>query len=76
MARGNLTTIEAGCHDCEWESMARNAQGNAARHAKAHNHATWVTTTYEYRRHDYVPPVREYGNGIVEVELPKARRVS
>lgn len=27
---------EARCEDCEWETSARNALGNAARHADAH----------------------------------------
>lgn len=43
-----MGSIEAGCHDCDWGSLARNAMGTAARHAKAHGHATWVEALYEF----------------------------
>lgn len=61
----SLRGIEAGCHECDWYSEARNAQGNAVRHMRAHEHRTWVVLTYEYdpldaRRGGHV----EYGGGV------------
>lgn len=38
--------VTAGCHTCDGLYVTRwqggNAQGVAARHARAHNHSTWV----------------------------------
>lgn len=33
-----VTHVYADCQDCEWSSGARNAMGNAARHANAYGH--------------------------------------
>jgi hypothetical protein len=38
--------VTAGCHTCDGLYVTKwtggNAQGVAARHARAHNHSTWV----------------------------------
>jgi len=34
--------VHALCETCGWESYAVNAQGNAARHARAHGHKVGV----------------------------------
>jgi hypothetical protein len=45
-----LADVRADCLACGWESTARNAHGNAARHHDATGHAVRVdvtrTTTY------------------------------
>lgn len=41
-----LSMIEAGCHDCWWESLASNAKAGAANHGRKHGHRTWVTETW------------------------------
>jgi post-segregation antitoxin (ccd killing protein) len=33
-----VLSVLAMCRDCPWQSEARNALGNAARHADAHGH--------------------------------------
>jgi len=34
--------VIAHCEDCGWQSNAKNAQGNAARHHDAHGHSVSV----------------------------------
>ena len=41
--RGGMVHAIAGCRDCSWVAKNwKNAQANAATHARAHGHTTWV----------------------------------
>ena len=44
-----LLEVHVWCENCNWESRARNAQGNAARHARAHKHLVIGEITYVLR---------------------------
>ena len=47
MIYSTARSVFAGCHNCNGTDaiwFAANAQGVAARHAKAHGHSTWVET--------------------------------
>lgn len=47
----------AWCVDCGWESWAKNAQGNGARHSDAHGHTVHVEVASSYT---YTPLGSEY----------------
>jgi hypothetical protein len=58
-----LLGVQAECYDCPWRSEARNAMGNAARHADAHpDHTVNVEQTIgvTYNRKEQSDPVSEY----------------
>lgn len=43
--KSGLLGVQAECYTCGWTSEAKNAAGNAARHAKATGHEVSVEQT-------------------------------
>ena len=65
--------VDALCDDCGWRSRELNAQGNAARHARAHGHQVRVEVVQYIL---YGPLEQSVANGLadvlpVETEEPK-----